>query len=272
MMCGSPAVNAVMSRIDPNHRTKECPACGHSVEDTKHVLLECSYTSTLRDELHDCIHSQCSCKHDPKCLEFYRKLDEEGQQCLLLGGPVDGRRVDAEVNRALGAVIGKMWNARCKALTKRKLSVLPDQQHPPSGSGSPSASSEDSLVEDSEDSSDGHADSSTSEESEASSSPSSEPDDSSSDESAEPLRGGSGSGTQRTLGDFWKPKPPISGDVGEKEEEVILNSRAPSSPRPPVPHTLPSTPSSSPPKLPTSAALLASGVWRLMSLEDTSPT
>ena len=31
-------------------------------------------------------------------------------------------------------------------------------------------------------------------------------------------------------------------------------------------------PSAGPPKLPTSAALLASGVWRLMSLEDTSPT
>jgi hypothetical protein len=114
----SAPLNGLMHRMTNGERAEECPLCSEAVETPEHFLLVCSSNEKERARFRKRLKKACTCEDRPSCFEFARRLKAEGLQTFLLGGPVDGRVIEPEVDAKSFLLVSEMWDKRKASLTK----------------------------------------------------------------------------------------------------------------------------------------------------------
>jgi hypothetical protein len=106
-----------MHRMTGGVRSADCPECPGVEETTEHFLLICPAGKKDRTCYNKEIQKACTCK-EGSCHGFAKRLDSEGLQTFLLGGPVDGRTIEPEVDAKALELISKLWARRKATLTQ----------------------------------------------------------------------------------------------------------------------------------------------------------
>jgi exonuclease III len=119
LMCGSAPLNELVAKTSLGQRDKHCPSCPETVEDSNHFLLNCKEGRDARVSLLKDINDACACGiEETGCQAFYLSLDDVGKMAFLLGGPVDGRQIEREVDDVCRLFVGKIWELRKRSLTE----------------------------------------------------------------------------------------------------------------------------------------------------------
>ena len=87
-----------------------------------HFLWHCEGYAQERTRLRKDIESNCTCEpteEEPdriNCLQFFDNLDVAGKAVFILGGPVDGRTPETEVDTWCAEFVRRIWKIRSQKL------------------------------------------------------------------------------------------------------------------------------------------------------------
>jgi len=107
---------------------KDCPRCGQTESVMHFLTAHCGLAMKMFEEV---VGERCFCGCGrgltPRCLEWFRALEQEDKLLLVLGGPLPSPSPscfsDPEVGNAAMAILAELWAARNEALTA-KMAVL----------------------------------------------------------------------------------------------------------------------------------------------------
>ena len=117
------ALRITMAKVQ--HGTSaECPhGCGVT-EDLPHFLLRCKAYDDLRAQFRVQMETRCTCRqrlgeksHDKRsCPDFFQRLNDTGKTLFMLGGPVDQRQPESEVDAAAREYVQTAYERRSALL------------------------------------------------------------------------------------------------------------------------------------------------------------
>ena len=120
---GTSALRITMAKVQ--HGTSaECPhGCGVT-EDLPHFLLRCKAYDDLRAQFRVQMETRCTCRqrlgeksHDKRsCPDFFQRLNDTGKTLFMLGGPVDQRQPESEVDAAAREYVQTAYERRSALL------------------------------------------------------------------------------------------------------------------------------------------------------------
>ena len=124
LLAGTSALNRTMCKWDST-RTQLCPfdSCAEpGAEDAIHLLTRCRGLDAPRGKFHSELQSCCTCDRRIGsggaigCAEFFDELDDAGKALFMLGGPVDGRTPEANIDACAREFVRLAWESRSAAL------------------------------------------------------------------------------------------------------------------------------------------------------------
>ena len=123
LLGGTSALRATLSKVQRDV-SDQCPFGCSAVEDLPHFLLHCKGLADLRKEFRSQLELHCTCRerlgekeHDKRsCPEFFRHLNDTGKTVFMLGGPVDQRQPEAEVDAASREYVRAAYDRRSRLL------------------------------------------------------------------------------------------------------------------------------------------------------------
>ena len=125
LLAGTSALNATLCKYAD--RGPACPfeSCDGGTEDPVHFLLHCKALDDLRTTFRGRLSDRCTCDCRlgsggvPGCAEFYAGLDDAGKALFMLGGPVDGRAPEGDIDACAREFVRAAWRARSAALNRQ---------------------------------------------------------------------------------------------------------------------------------------------------------
>ena len=109
---------------------KDCPRCGQTETVMHFLTAHCGLAMKMFEEV---VGERCFCgcgrSLTPRCLEWFRALEQEDKLLLVLGGPlpspIPSCFSDPEVGNAAMAILAELWAARNEALTAKMAEPVP---------------------------------------------------------------------------------------------------------------------------------------------------
>jgi hypothetical protein len=139
LLSGTSGLNSTLHRFR-EERASYCPweAChdGKVSETIGHFCLDCPQYSRLRDDFREGMRTDCSCRGEVSCSDFFDTLNDDDKILFMMGMPVEGREAEPLVD------IHSQEYVR-RAYTKRKQAL--DRRYRPDGDEDLSSSSEDEV-------------------------------------------------------------------------------------------------------------------------------
>ena len=125
LLAGTSALNATLSKYAGRKPTCPFDSCvGGETEDPVHFLLHCKALGDLRATFRDRLSDRCTCDRRlgsggmPGCAEFFDELDDAGKALFMLGGPVDGRIPEDDIDACAREFVRAAWRVRSSTLNK----------------------------------------------------------------------------------------------------------------------------------------------------------
>ncbi len=118
LLASTSALNVTLSKF--TDRDPVCPfgTCSGGVEDTVHFLLHCKELDKIREKFLNRLCDRCTCDRRlgeggvQSCADFYESLDDAGKALFMLGGPVDGRTPEADIDACAREYVREAWSLR----------------------------------------------------------------------------------------------------------------------------------------------------------------
>jgi hypothetical protein len=121
LLGGTAALNTTLSHF--RDRTAVCLCCEDQLrEDVLHFLLYCEKYNDERMRFLSDMRDSCTCgptedeSNRMLCGDFFEQLDDNGKAVFMLGGPVDGRAPEAEIDTLCSRFVCKAWSLRSEVL------------------------------------------------------------------------------------------------------------------------------------------------------------
>jgi len=124
LLVGTSALNATLSKYADRKPTCPFDSCDGGAEDPIHFLLHCKALDDLRTKFRDRLSDRCTCDRRLGsggvlgCAEFFEGLDNAGQALFMLGGPVDGRIPEVDIDACAREYVREAWRVRSSTLNK----------------------------------------------------------------------------------------------------------------------------------------------------------
>ena len=128
LLCGTSALNSTLAHFNP--RKDKCPHGCDAAEDAAHFLLRCGTTENLRSDYKEQLRDRCACDVRigdggvVNCADFFEALDDDGKVLFMLGGPVDGRTPELDVDQAAKEYVALAYERRSKRLNHESADPL----------------------------------------------------------------------------------------------------------------------------------------------------
>ena len=126
LLAGTSALNATLSKYAGRKPTCPFESCvGGETEDPVHFLLHCKALDDLRATFRDRLSDRCTCDRRlgsggvPGCAEFFDELDDAGKALFMLGGPVDGRIPEGDIDACAREFVRAAWRVRSSVLNQQ---------------------------------------------------------------------------------------------------------------------------------------------------------
>jgi hypothetical protein len=125
LLAGTSALNATLSKYADRDPTCPFDSCDGGTEDPVHFLLHCKALDNLRKTFRDRLCDACTCDRRlgsggvPSCATFYDGLDDAGKALFMLGGPMDGRVPEDDIDACAREFVRRAWNVRSSTLNRR---------------------------------------------------------------------------------------------------------------------------------------------------------
>ena len=125
LLAGTSALNVTLSKY--TDRAPTCPfgSCVGSVEDPIHFLLHCKSLEGPRATFLNRLRDRCTCDRrlgeggERGCAEFFGGLDDVARALFMLGGPVDGRTPEIDIDACAREFVRCAWVARNSCLNQQ---------------------------------------------------------------------------------------------------------------------------------------------------------
>ena len=125
LLAGTSALNVTLSKY--TDRAPTCPfgSCVGSVEDPIHFLLHCKSLEGPRATFLSRLCDRCTCDRrlgeggERGCAEFFGGLDDVARALFMLGGPVDGRTPEIDIDACAREFVRCAWVARNSYLNQQ---------------------------------------------------------------------------------------------------------------------------------------------------------
>jgi hypothetical protein len=127
LLCGT---HSLRSMAHIGGEDKDCPRCGQTESVMHFLTAHCGLAMKMFEEV---VGERCFCGCGrgltPRCLEWFRALEQEDKLLLVLGGPLPSPSPscfsDPEVGNAAMAILAELWAARNEALTAKMAKLVP---------------------------------------------------------------------------------------------------------------------------------------------------
>ena len=127
LLCGT---HSLRSMAHIGGEDKDCPRCGQTETVMHFLTAHCGLAMKMFEEV---VGERCFCGCGrgltPRCLEWFRALEQEDKLLLVLGGPLPSPSPscfsDPEVGNAAMAILAELWAARNEALTAKMAEPVP---------------------------------------------------------------------------------------------------------------------------------------------------
>ena len=125
LLAGTSALNATLSKFADRPATCPFGSCSEGAEDATHFLLHCKELDGLRSIFLNRLCDRCTCDRRlgeggvQSCAEFYESLDDAGKALFMLGGPVDGRTPEDDIDSCAREFVRMAWDVRSSTLNKQ---------------------------------------------------------------------------------------------------------------------------------------------------------
>jgi hypothetical protein len=131
LLVGTSGLNVTMSKIKPGVG-EGCPFGCCVREDPICFLTRCKGYSDLRRDFESRLETSCTCRQrlgekerDPRsCSDFYQALNAAGKAAFMLGGPVDQRQPEANVDCASRFYVQAAYERRSELLNSQATDPL----------------------------------------------------------------------------------------------------------------------------------------------------
>ena len=127
LLGGTSALHQVISKY--RDRSPECPVCEEDGETGVHFLVQCKGYRAIRETLIQEMDGPCICRPSEQepdlnsCKDFLESLDDEGKSLFILGGPVEGRCPEHQIDDLCAEFVQAAWKIRSDKLEE----AVPDE-------------------------------------------------------------------------------------------------------------------------------------------------